>query len=291
MYIYLIVNHITGKYYVGQHKGNNLKKYLQDKFAAAKRKTSGSSHLFNAMRKYTDHTTWSIHALLSNIQTKAELDAVEKDFISFLRSQDPEYGYNICRGGEGFTGPHTEQWKRNQSRKLKAMGHKPTAEATLHSIVVRQEIQKQSGLWPGSFPKDMTGTVVNSVTVLERLENSKDGDATWSCRCRCGKIFPVLGGSLRSGHTQSCGCLKVEQDRANLSGGSKLKDMTGMVINGIEVLNRAGTGRKEGATWSCRCVRGKVFVTSGNYLRNGHTKSCGCLRTREGKQFAFAAPL
>lgn len=28
--------------------------------------------------------------------------------------------------------------------------------------------------------------------------------------------------------------------------------------------------------WKCRCNCGKEFITSGVYLRNGHTKSCGC---------------
>ena len=283
MFIYLIVNHITGKYYVGQHKGNNLKKYLQDKFAAAKRKTSGNSHLFNSMRKYTDHSAWSIHALLSDVQTRPELDAYEKDFIAFLKSQDPEYGYNICRGGEGFTGPHTEQWKRNQSQKLKAIGHKPTTEATLRSIAVRQEIQEQTGIWPGAKPTDMTDTTINGIEILERLENTEDGYATWLCRCVCGKTFPASGHDLRSGHTQSCGCLKAEQNQINLSGGSRLKDMSGMVINGIEVLSRIGSlkrknGRCRDTTWSCRCRCGTVFTARGSYIRSGHTKSCHCLQ-------------
>jgi hypothetical protein len=101
MFIYLIVNHVTGKYYVGQHKGNNLKKYLQQKFGHAKRGESSRSYLYNSMRKHPDHSVWSIHALLSDVQTKVELDAFECDFIAFLKSQDPEYGYNIARGGEG----------------------------------------------------------------------------------------------------------------------------------------------------------------------------------------------
>src|SRR5208282_5634899 len=282
MFIYLIINHVTGKYYVGQHKGEDLKRYFQKKFSAA-RHARGSSHLFNSMRKHPLPCDWSIHALLSDVQTRPELDTYEKDFIAFLKSQDPEYGYNICRGGEGFTGPHTEQWKRNQSQKLKAIGHKPTTEATLRSIAVRQEIQEQTGIWPGAKPTDMTGTTINGVNVLRRLENNEDGDATWSCLCPCGKIFPVSGGSLRSGHTQSCGCLKVEQDRANLSGGSKLKDMTGMVINGIEVLHRVGSlKRKDGGhrdtLWSCRCRCGTVFTARGSYIRSEHTKSRHCLQ-------------
>jgi hypothetical protein len=127
MFIYLIVNHETGKYYVGQHKGKNLQHYLQQKMSSARHKT-GSSHLFNSMRKYPQSSLWSIHALCSDIQTRKELDETEREFIKFLRSQDPEYGYNICRGGEGRTGPlgletrqkmaiHSKQmWKDPQFR-------------------------------------------------------------------------------------------------------------------------------------------------------------------------------
>jgi hypothetical protein len=99
MFIYLIVNHVTGKYYVGQHKG---------KFWDARHQRNGRSYLYNSMRKYPDPSLWSIHALLSDIETREELDQREKEFIEFLRSRDPEYGYNICKGGEGFTGPHSE---------------------------------------------------------------------------------------------------------------------------------------------------------------------------------------
>lgn len=104
MFIYLIVNHVTGKYYVGQHRGNNLKKYLQQKFYEAERKMGGRSYLYASMRKH-GRAAFSIHALLSDIQTKAELDQHEKDFILFFRSRESEFGYNICKGGEGFTGP------------------------------------------------------------------------------------------------------------------------------------------------------------------------------------------
>jgi len=100
MFIYLIVNHATGKYYVGQHKGTDLKRYFQKKLSSA-RHARGSSHLFNSMRKHPLPCDWSIHALLSDVQTRAELDQYERDFIAFLKSQDPEYGYNIARGGEG----------------------------------------------------------------------------------------------------------------------------------------------------------------------------------------------
>lgn len=130
MFIYLIVNHITGKYYVGQHKGDNLKLYFQKKFSKA-RHVHGSSHLFNSMRKHPLPCDWSIHALLSDVQTHAELNQYERDFIAFLRSQDPEYGYNVCRGGEGFTGHHSSKTRKKIQTTLLGRKHTPDAIARM----------------------------------------------------------------------------------------------------------------------------------------------------------------
>jgi hypothetical protein len=126
MFIYLIVNHETGKYYVGQHKGDNLKAYLQRKFSAAKHNEGkGGSYLFASMRKHPLSSSWSIHALRSDIQTKEELNETERDFIKFLRSQDPEYGYNICKGGEGHTGPLSQETRQKISTHHKQMWTNP----------------------------------------------------------------------------------------------------------------------------------------------------------------------
>jgi len=146
MNIYLIVNHATGRYYVGQHKGNNLKKYLHDKFTTAKRKLFGSSRLFAAMRSHPEEI-FTIHVLISGVQTKADLDQYEKDFISFLKSQDPEYGYNVCRGGEGVTGTRTEAHRKKLSDAAKRVGCRIPREARVRGGrlggSVKSEAKKQ----------------------------------------------------------------------------------------------------------------------------------------------------
>lgn len=38
---------------------------------------------------------------------------------------------------------------------------------------------------------------------------TRHGDAYWRCQCRCGRTAYVIGTDLRSGNTQSCGCLHV----------------------------------------------------------------------------------
>jgi hypothetical protein len=120
MFVYVIVCSETLKIYIGQHKGTDLRKYLWQKFSHAKRQLNRRSHLFNAMRKYP-HNSWSIHPLVSSITEKKELDETERLLIYALKAQHPDVGYNICDGGEGFTGPHTKEWKRKNSERMK--GH------------------------------------------------------------------------------------------------------------------------------------------------------------------------
>ena len=118
MYIYVITNSATGKIYIGQHKGNNLRQYLQKKFYDAAKGRGGSSHLYNSMRKHP-REVWSIEPLISDIQTKAELDRWERIYIALFDTRNPDIGYNICRGGEGFTGEFTAEHRAKLSTAAK----------------------------------------------------------------------------------------------------------------------------------------------------------------------------
>lgn len=57
---------------------------------------------------------------------------------------------------------------------------------------------------------DMTGMRFGRLIVVERAPKGKSGDARWLCRCDCGGTIEPCGGSLRSGRTKSCGCLRRE---------------------------------------------------------------------------------
>lgn len=68
-----------------------------------------------------------------------------------------------------------------------------------------------------AYKKDLTGRVYSRLTVLDfhgRLIKSGNSAKTfpyWNCICECGKLVVVAGGSLQSGNTKSCGCLKIER--------------------------------------------------------------------------------
>ena len=51
------------------------------------------------------------------------------------------------------------------------------------------------------------GNKYGKLIVLYEVKNDKTGGKKWHCKCECGNELDVLGGSLRSGNTKSCGCL------------------------------------------------------------------------------------
>lgn len=59
--------------------------------------------------------------------------------------------------------------------------------------------------------EDLTGQTFNKIFVVCKTSpwvSAKFGcrRARWLCRCRCGTEFETFASSLKSGHTKSCGC-------------------------------------------------------------------------------------
>jgi hypothetical protein len=57
---------------------------------------------------------------------------------------------------------------------------------------------------------DLTGKDFGRMTVIRSLD-MRNNRLFWECRCACGAISEVDGANLRSGHTTSCGCYKLER--------------------------------------------------------------------------------
>ena len=68
----------------------------------------------------------------------------------------------------------------------------------------------------------MVGSVFGRIKVLEEnKERNKNGHITYKCLCECGNKKDILGSSLRSGLTQSCGCLQKEKVKTHGMDGTK----------------------------------------------------------------------
>lgn len=57
---------------------------------------------------------------------------------------------------------------------------------------------------------NLIGQRFGRLIAIERVENDKHGQSQWLCRCDCGNTTTVLGCSLKSGNTKSCGCFQKD---------------------------------------------------------------------------------
>lgn len=56
---------------------------------------------------------------------------------------------------------------------------------------------------------DIAGQRFGSLVAVEFAGSVGRRASAWTCRCDCGRPVVVRVGNLRSGHTRSCGCLKI----------------------------------------------------------------------------------
>jgi len=126
---------------------------------------------------------------------------------------------------------------------------------------------------------DMTEARLGRLTVIAFSHIDKKGEATWKCACECGNITVVGGYKLRSGHTQSCGCLVKEalakESRARTGRKSKSwQDLSGQKFGRLEVVSFSHKRGKK-SYWNCLCECGNVKDVRSDSLKDGRIASCG----------------
>ena len=132
---------------------------------------------------------------------------------------------------------------------------------------------------------DRTGKTFGRWKVTSRAEDHispKGQHATaWNCECSCkgeNSRKVVLGLSLVSGNSTSCGCVQKERTSE-----THFIDLTGKIFGRWKVTSRAEDrtqpNGKRYVMWNCECsCKGKnsVKVILGSNLTSGNSTSCGC---------------
>lgn len=121
---------------------------------------------------------------------------------------------------------------------------------------------------------DETGHQYGQLLVLSPIKRPNDYKTMWLCECQgCHKTIICSGSDLRAGKRTSCGkhC-------------NNIKDETGNKYGKLTVLYKDSTPARDFADnsihWICQCDCGSPLISiSGKSLRNGDTKSCGCLKS------------
>ncbi len=108
--------------------------------------------------------------------------------------------------------------------------------------------------------------------VIEKVGVNKHRNVLWKVKCNCGTEGVVQKSSLTTGKSQSCGCLRNEVTSRRCK-----KDLVGEKFSMLVVLEEAGVNKHGSILWLCKCFCGIEKEVAGTNLRNGDTKSCGCL--------------
>ena len=62
--------------------------------------------------------------------------------------------------------------------------------------------------------------------------------------------------------------------------GRKGHDLKGREINGLKIIERNGSSESGDAMWDYRCHCGEIKTAAASSLKNGGTRSCGCMKNR-----------
>ena len=126
--------------------------------------------------------------------------------------------------------------------------------------------------------EDLTGNRYGRNLVMSFAGNAKNGDKYWNVKCDCGTERVVSGSTLKSGRSNSCGCLMREEASKRFT-----RDLTGQRFGMLVVEERAGSAETGCALWKCRCDCGKEKIIRGPLLIKGEAVSCGCYALAQRK--------
>lgn len=122
---------------------------------------------------------------------------------------------------------------------------------------------------------------------LEVLAFDKSKPRNYICKCDCGNTKSIFGGSLTTGCTKSCGCLKIENTKKRFE--ENAKTHIGEKYGKLTILDCEPRSLKNGDKmyyYYCECECGNNTWVRGQNLFNGITQSCGCINSKANEEMA-----
>jgi hypothetical protein len=122
---------------------------------------------------------------------------------------------------------------------------------------------------------DLTGQRFGRMTVLKFAE-TRNRKNYWLCRCDCGNEKQVIDYALKSGDTQSCGCMGREHRKAAIVAKAQTAISIGVRFGKLIIIGYDESHKGRGIYCRCHCDCGNEIIVSLHALRRGNTSSCGC---------------
>ena len=114
---------------------------------------------------------------------------------------------------------------------------------------------------------DLTDKKFGRLTVL-KFANCTNGRTYWICKCKCGKTKEIEAYALKSGQSNSCGCLKKELTAKRNTKLKTTHGMTGTRINNIWIQMRNRCQNKNNQAYKYYGDRGITVCYRWNVFEN-----------------------
>lgn len=113
--------------------------------------------------------------------------------------------------------------------------------------------------------QNLIGKTYNEFKVIE-YSHKKGNKHYWKCLCSCGEEKVVETHNLIKGNSKCCG------GRIH-----RIENLTNRVFGKLTVVEYSHTNNSNKSYWKCNCDCGNEITVRSDCLKDGNTKSCGCL--------------
>lgn len=123
------------------------------------------------------------------------------------------------------------------------------------------------------------GDKFGRLKVIEYAGRNYRNRKTWLCECECGNKKVISQDDLKSGKTNSCGCLRKE-----MMSEKSFKDLKGKRFGEWTVLDLSGKNKYNQRLWKCKCSCGEIAEVTSGVLLGGYSRSCrDCAYKKKGE--------
>ena len=215
--IYCHIHTQSGRRYVGLTKRTMLQRW-HGHVSCANKQTRGWSHFANAIRAYGKDAF--SHEVLEVCDSLELANEREKHWIEYLKTQDPEFGFNLASGGDHQPHPFKNPWDRPGYREKHANDiatcQTPEARAKMTATHRSPEFRAKRSAISKKFQSDPDYRARQSV-IAQKTHADPEIKARLSAATRGRKPKPVSEETRRRLQVAGLGRKPTDEIRAKMA--------------------------------------------------------------------------
>lgn len=221
--VYIHTNKINGKKYVGITSQTPFRRWKNGEGY------KGCSYFYNAIKKYGWDNFY--HDIVEVDLSKDEACALEQEYISKMKTNREEYGYNLLSGGTA--GKHSEKTKEKLSRMFTGKVVSNETKKKLKEAAKKRGGHPQSKQSREKMSRAMLGHEVSEATRVKLREA-----ASIAVVCvETGEVFQSMDAAAKNIGLAKCSISAVIHGRNKTAGGYHWELATKQQLN-VERLSR-----------------------------------------------------